>query len=247
MAKRLLIAALLALTVLGAGFLAWGLTPLKPMPEALAALESDAVVQVSAGEWTVFRPVVGEPTIGLVFYPGGRVDYRAYAPYLHALAQEGYLVALVPMPLNLAVFAPGKAGDVIDAYPQVETWVVGGHSLGGAMAANYASRHPEKIRGLVLVAAYAAESDSLSDLPLKVLSVSGAQDGLTTSEKIERSRALLPADAVFVALQGGNHAQFGWYGSQEGDGAALISREEQQEQLLRVTVDFMRGLDEQPE
>jgi acetyl esterase/lipase len=131
-------------------FILWASTAATPMPEALAALESDAQVHVETDPWLVFRPVDQDPTAGLIFYPGGRVDPRAYAPTARALAEEGYLVVIVPMPLNLAFFAPGRAAEVMAAFPGVENWAVGGHSLGGAMAANFAHDNPEAVRpGLV--------------------------------------------------------------------------------------------------
>ncbi|MGC9335419.1 MAG: alpha/beta hydrolase, partial [Anaerolineae bacterium] len=116
------------------GFAVWAYTPLGPMPEALAALQSGAEVQVKADPWLVFKPAGDEPTTGLVLYPGGRVDPRSYAPAARAIAAEGHVVVIVPMPFNLAVTGAGRAADVISAFPQVERWAVGGHSLGGAMA-----------------------------------------------------------------------------------------------------------------
>ena len=242
MTKKILFAVLALIIIFGAAFIIWSSTPLKPMLEALAALQSDADVQVTSDGLTVFTPLGKQPSAGLIFYPGGRVDYRAYSPYLHSLASQGYLVVLVPMPLNLAVFAPDKAGAVIREFPQVKTWAVGGHSLGGAMAAHYAAQHPDQVQGLVLLAAYPAESDSLAGLATKVISIHATQDGLATPAKIEASRLLLPENTRFVTIQGGNHAQFGWYGLQGGDGVATITREEQHSQLLQATIDFMQTL-----
>lgn len=242
MIKKIVIAVLAFFIAAVGGFVAWGSNPLKPMPEAIAALQSDDVVQVTSGSWTVFQLESQQSDTGLIFYPGGRIDYRAYAPYLRALAEQGYLVVLVPMPLSLAVIAPERAADVIQAFPQVKTWAIGGHSLGGTMAATFAVRNPEQIQGLVLLAAYPAGSDSLVDQKIKVLSISATHDGLATREKIAASRSLLPGDAFFLAIQGGNHAQFGWYGLQDGDGAAEISREEQQAQVVQVIGEFMRSL-----
>ena len=76
----------------------------------------------------------------MIFYPGGRVDPRSYAPAARAIAAQGYLAVITPMPLNLAVFTPGRAAQVIAAYPEIHTWAIGGHSLGGAMAANFSHK-----------------------------------------------------------------------------------------------------------
>ncbi|MDW8317331.1 MAG: alpha/beta fold hydrolase, partial [Anaerolineae bacterium] len=238
--KRLVIL-LAVLAVVGlAAFLVWAYTPLGPAPEALAALQSDAQVRVGQSHWMVFWPAEGAQDTGLILYPGGRVDPRAYAPMARAIAAAGYPTVIVPMPLNLAVFGVERADWVRAAYPQVERWAIGGHSLGGAMAAAYAYRNPDAVQGLVLWASYPAANNSLADRDdLAVVSIYGSLDGLATPETVEASRSLLPADAQLVAIEGGNHAQFGWYGPQPGDNAATISHEAQQARVVEATVQLL--------
>ena len=225
-----------------AGFLIWALTPLGPMPEALAALESSESVVVEQDQWYVFKPLEGEPETGLILYPGGRVDPRSYAPAAHAIASEGYQVVIVPMPLNLAVLGAGRAADVMEAYPEIEDWAVGGHSLGGSMAANYAAGSTETVDGLVLWAAYPASGDDLSRSEITVTSIQGALDGLVSDEDIAGTQYLLPPNVVWALIQGGNHAQFGWYGDQSGDNPAEISREDQQQQIIQATLALLENL-----
>jgi pimeloyl-ACP methyl ester carboxylesterase len=245
MKNRLLRAAaaigLVLLLAVGA-FAAWALNVPAPQAEALAALQSDANVTVEQGEWLVFAPAGEAPVTGLVFYPGGRVDARAYAPAARAIAAEGYLVVIVPMPLNLAVLAPGRAADVMAAYPEVAAWAVGGHSLGGAMAANFAAARPEAVRGLVLWAAYPAASDDLSAADLAVVSVYGTRDGVASVEDVLAAAERLPPDTGWVPLAGGNHAQFGWYGPQAGDDAASLSHADQQARTVAATVALLAAL-----
>ena len=225
-----------------AGFVVWAGTAAAPMPEALASLRSDTHVEVDQDPWLVFRPVGEEPEVGLVLYPGARVDPRAYAPAARALAEDGYLVVIVPMPLNLAFFAPDRAAEVMAVFPEIERWAVGGHSLGGAMSSRFAHQNPESVHGLVLWAAYPASTDDLSASSLAVTSIYGTLDGLATEEKIEASRPLLPPDTDWAAIEGGNHAQFGWYGPQSGDNPATISRSEQQEQVVTATLALLSEL-----
>ena len=228
------------------GFVAWGLVIPAPMPEALVALQSDSQVKVSLEPWLVFQPTQSSPTTGLIIYPGGRVDPRAYAPQAHKIAEKGYLVVIVPMPLNLAVFGSGRAASVIQAYPDIEKWVIGGHSLGGSMAASYAYNHTDQIDGLVLWASYPANSNDLSKSTIRTTSISGSLDGLSTPAKINTSRSLLPQDTTWVQIEGGNHAQFGWYGDQSGDNPATISREEQQAQIVQFTLDQLKSVNNSP-
>ena len=243
---KILLGILGLLVVLTAGFVVWGETPAAPMPEALAALQSDggadAKVTVTLSPWLTFEPVGVQPTVGFIIYPGGRVDDRAYAPQAHAIAAQGYLVVIVPMPLNLAVFNINGAQAVIDAHPEIKRWAIGGHSLGGSMAASFAHAHPNAIQGLVLWASYPAGSDDFSQSTLPVISIYGTNDGLATPAKIDASHVLLPADTQWTPIQGGNHGQFGWYGLQAGDNPADITRQEQQAQIIQATSSFLASL-----
>jgi hypothetical protein len=229
------------------GFYVWASVVPAPMPQAIAALQSDAQVTVTTTRWLVFIPADKQPTTGLVFYPGGKVDARAYAPLAHNLAAAGYLVVIPPMPLHLAVFAPDVALSIEAAYPAVTHWVVGGHSLGGSMAAQFVFNHPDKVQGLVLFASYPGNNNSLANFTLKVVSVSGSLDGLATPAKIEASRPLLPAGTTWVVIQGGNHGQFGWYGDQSGDHPASISREEQQAQAEAAVLELLKSIEQNPQ
>lgn len=240
---RVILAVFALIFVLSAtGFVVWGETPSQPMPEALAAVNSDAQVTVTSGQWLVFTPAASQPAAGFIIYPGGRVDYRAYAPAAHQIAAQGYLVVIVRMPLNLAVFDVNAAQKVQAAYPQIQHWAIGGHSLGGSMAATFAKTHPGAVQGLALWAAYPAASDDLSRSGLRVVSIFGSQDGLATGEKMDASHPLLPADTTWVKIAGGDHAQFGWYGDQAGDNPASISRSEQQAQVVTATLAMLENL-----
>lgn len=241
--KLILLGFLALVVLLGVGFVLWASNPLPPMPQALAALKSDTQVEVIAEEnWLTFLPRTAAADLGLIVYPGGRVDFRAYAPLAKSIAAQGYPVFLVRMPLNLAVFKPNAAEAVMARYSQIARWAVGGHSLGGAMAANFVKKQPQKLVGLILWASYPASNDDLSKADLAVLSIYADQDALATMDKIQASRPLLPSNTQWVRIKGGNHAQFGWYGDQPGDGLATISREAQQEQILTATVQFLAGL-----
>lgn len=232
--RRILVsfAGLLVLIIIG--FSIWAYTPAKPMQAALDSAASAEVLNLGSGTALVFKPSDGKATAGLIFYPGGRVDYRAYSPMAEALAKKGFLVIIPRMPFNLAVFGYNQAEKYIQEYPAIENWVIGGHSLGGSMAAHYIFGHQQAGYGLLLVASYPAGSDDLSDYAGSVYSIYASLDGLTTSEKIQNSRSLLPMNTEFIEISGGNHAQFGWYGKQPGDNDAVISRVTQQEYLVNA-------------
>lgn len=205
-------------------------------PVAEDALLSDAAVTVTerGGGW-VFAPK--DPSAGLIFYPGGKVENTAYAPLLHALAEDGILCVLVKMPCNLAVLDPNAAKGIPEDFPEVKDWYIGGHSLGGAMAASYASRHADTVKGLVLLAAYSTAD--LTGSGLRVYTTYGSEDGVLDREKYAAYRNNLPPDTTEVVLSGGCHAGFGSYGVQKGDGTPTLSAEEQQQQTADAVAAWM--------
>jgi len=237
---KIVLAILTAILACAIGFIVWAETPLGPMPDVEAALHSDSVVDVSRTSGLAFYPHGTSPSTGLILYPGGRVDYRSYAPVARAIATQGYLVVIVRMPLNLAVLDANKAVGVIRSYPAITTWVVGGHSLGGAMAARFASNHVSEVGGLVLWAAYPPSGSDLSRTDVAAVTIRGSNDGLASAADIDRSLARLPESTIRVEIEGGNHAQFGYYGDQPGDGKAAISREEQVRQTVEATVQLLQ-------
>lgn len=240
--NKVIIVILLALTVVLAGFLVWAETPQGPMPEALAAMKSDSAVTVTNGPWLVFVPTNFTSNVGFIIYPGGRVDYRSYAPEAHALAAEGYLTVIAPMTLNLAILSENSATDIINAYPQVKAWAIGGHSLGGVMAAQYCHDNPGKIQGLVLWAAYPESGTDLSNSNLTVTTIHGTLDGAVSESQIQDSMKQLPPGTTRVEIVGGNHGQIGWYGDQPGDNPATINRSVQQAEIVNATVQVLQKL-----
>ncbi len=224
-----------------ASFVAWGMTPLGPTAEAVAAMESDAsVVAEDNGDFVVFTPLTNPPITGFIFYPGGHVDSRSNAPIAREIASRGYLISIVKMPLSLAIFDVNKVDDVIEAYPDTRYWVIGGHSLGGPAAASYAKNNPGKVLGLVFWTSYPAGSDDLSGIELKGLTTFGSNDRVLDMQNFNATVPLLPPGTIIQVIEGGNHSQFGNYGSQKGDGTATISAGEQQLQAADLTVRILR-------
>ena len=173
----------------------------------------------------------------MVFYPGGKVDEKAYIPLLYRFAEEGMDVCLVKMPFHLAVFGIDKADQVMSQY-DYENWYIGGHSLGGAMGAAYAAGHADELRGVVLFAAYATKK---LDDSLKEIVVYGSEDGVLRLSKLREGRQFAPKRYFEHVIEGGNHALFGNYGEQEGDGTGLISAQEQQAETVRVVMEAVEG------
>jgi len=162
---------------------------------------------------------------GFIFYPGGKVEHTAYIPLMNALPAAGILCVLVEMHFHLAVFDIDAAEGIQEAYPHIENWYIGGHSLGGSMAASYLSKHTDSFDGLILLGSYSTAD--LRDTGLQVLSIYGSEDRVMNREKYDQNKQNLPADFQEILIDGGCHAYFGTYGTQEGDGTPAISNEVQ--------------------
>lgn len=166
----------------------------------------------------------------IVLYPGGKVEPLAYQSFMGQFAKEGFLVVIAKMPFNLAVLNSNKLDDIINEHPEIEDWYLIGHSLGGAMGANYIADHPQDIEGLYLLASYPTKD--LKDFKGKMLSIIGEKDCVLNMESYEENKKYLPTQVKEHIIMGGNHAQFGNYGKQRGDCEAIINQQQQQEKTF---------------
>ncbi|MFW6292371.1 MAG: alpha/beta hydrolase [Spirochaetota bacterium] len=247
----------IGLLVVAAVVLAAGCSSYQPLTEPASTLPPGVELS-DEGDYLALSPsggVDGDDSAGaaapqgIIFYPGGLVEPEAYVSMLAPLAADGTPVAILRVPADLAVFSPNRATRVIESGfgAAARTWVVAGHSLGGAMAARFAARtagdYPS-VRGLILLAAYPAQSDSLAGRDVPVLSIWASEDGLATAEDRRETADRLPEGARVVVIEGGNHAGFGEYGPQDDDGEATIPREAQHERVRDVIMGFIGSIDD---
>ena len=211
-------------------------------PEALAAMASDSQVIVESGEDIVFRPAGRTPAMGVILYPGASCDIRGYAPVLRRVAAAGYLVVDASMPLEYALFAPNKAQQIMAAHPEINRWVLIGHSMGGAMAGTFVKNHPQHIAGLVMWDAYPASSLAESALPVWV--VHRAQLNGTPPAWSISKRGTFPAATHWTPIPGGIHMFFGAFtgGGYREDWAPQITRDAQHEQQVAATLAALQAM-----
>ncbi|MEG2195698.1 MAG: alpha/beta hydrolase [Terrisporobacter sp.] len=234
-ALKITVGILVALIV---GFFTWVSNSYKPQNLAKEALLSDSEVEVNVDKFISFTPKNTEATKGFIFYPGAKVDPKAYAPLCKQVAKEGYEVVVVDMPFNLAILSYNRGEKVIKEYSNIKTWVVGGHSLGGTMAAKFASEN-NMVDGVVLLASYPI-GDELKDMGKEVISIWGSKDGVVNFENLIKSKEKLPVDTTYSEIEGANHAQFGDYGNQKGDQIPIIDRQKQIDIAATDIVKFMK-------
>jgi pimeloyl-ACP methyl ester carboxylesterase len=212
------------------------------------------ITQTENVNYFAFEPET-EATTGIIFYPGAGVTAESYNSWLEDLAEEGYLTISTKMPLNLAVLDVNAALRIQNKFPNIDTWILGGHSLGGAMSIELTKKNltNNKFQGLVLLAAYPSATTNISSWNGQVLSLSGANDLVTTPDEIEEGKPRLPAGStvtavhqftatagsIYYEIEGGNHAQFGNYGPQTGDGTATISATAQQDEVVHAIQTFL--------
>lgn len=204
---------------------------LAPYP----ALATPTIASQTSSTGILLNPD-GDKSTGIAFIPGALVDPRAYENIWAPIAQAGYPVYIAKPAFGLAFSVPDVIAQARTAAPDVQRWVVAGHSLGGAVA----SGQTQEAAGLILLGAYPI--NDISDAQVPVLSVSATNDALSSPANIEASKADLPAGAEFVVVDGGVHAYFGDYGPQAGDGQPTITREQQQSQTQAAVKDFLAGL-----
>jgi pimeloyl-ACP methyl ester carboxylesterase len=208
---------------------------------ALTALQSDKKVSISLGKDIVFAPGSQQPDTGVILYPGGRCDSRAYAPVMRSLAYVGCLVVIPQMPLRLAVLDMNRADKIMAIHPSIRRWIIGGHSMGGAMAAAWVYKHPElagdRVKGLFFLASYPSGMYAMPDSALPITLIYGTHDMITRNNEFEASRQRLPAHTMYRAIEGGDHYQFGSFGNV--DVTATITRAEQQRQVTQALLQFV--------
>ena len=209
--------------------------------KAAAALKStESYNVVNTDNSITFTPTQNRSTTGIIFYPGGKVQPEAYSVIASKLAVKGYTVIIVKMPFNLAFFGVNGADDVIAKHPEINSWVIMGHSLGGVFASEYAVNHQDKIKGVVYLAAY--PSTNASNATFKALSIRGSLDNLTTAQDVSNNKNNFPANTVFITIPGGNHYNNGNYGPQAGDNNSTITREQQQNRTVGYILEFLKNI-----
>jgi hypothetical protein len=240
--KRFWLTMTVLVVVMGLTF--WGIKWIafarQPLPEAVEALASDDLVTITQEPWLSFFPAQNPAKVGFIFYPGGRIDPGGYAPLMKSIANDGYLVVVPEMPLNIAAFQPNIADEVIAYFPSIRLWVIGGHSVGGTMAAQYTNAHRETINGLVIWASYPADNTDLSDYAQSVASIYGSRDPRVNDKSVAERVSLLPSNTRYFRIEGGDHHQFGSYEIDPDEHHAAISRTSQQEQILQATLEILR-------
>lgn len=232
----------LVVALAGVGVVAYLETPYRGDGDRVAAVHDreDVTLDRDDGAYVLRGGDPTEDAVGMVIYPGARVHPESYVWTLAPIAAERDVLIVIPeMPLNLAILDSDAADEVRNRHDDVDRWVVGGHSLGGAMACRHADGNPDDVDGLVLLAAYCDEDDDLRDDDLAVLSVQGTADGVVDRETERDNRDLLGDDATIVEVEGMNHAQFGAYGDQRGDDPAEIDDAAARDALVSAIVDWL--------
>ena len=191
--------------------------------DAIAKFQVEGVSEKVLEKDVIAYVPEGEIKAGFVFYPGAKVEYTAYAPLLKACAEKGIACILVKMPYNLAILGINKGVALTEYFPDIKDWYIGGHSLGGNIAANCAANHKDIFKGVILLGSYSTTDIS----SLRVLSVLASNDKIINTKNYDKYMDCLPQVFTERTIIGGNHSNFGMYDLQKGDGEATIEPEKQ--------------------
>ncbi|MCQ2751584.1 MAG: alpha/beta hydrolase [Coriobacteriales bacterium] len=217
-------------------------TPLKAQEKSLSIYNNPSAnveVETNADGYIAFSPAnMNDVDTGVVFYQGARVDIEAYSCLFNGLAAQGVLAIGLKSPMNFAILNQDAAIKVIEKYPQIKSWYLAGHSLGGVAASNCLAAHPDAFSGIIFCASYPA--NDLTKVNPRVLTVLASNDKICTQDKVESAKSKLPIGSREFVIRCGNHAQFGDYGPQQGDGEATISYNEQNAQLVDQMLKFVK-------
>ena len=215
----------------------------KADEKTIAAMEAEteSVRDEKTDDYEVFVPEnTDDIKAGIIFYPGGWVDFRAYEGLMYEIADRGYVCVLLRAPENLAFLKVGEADEakeIRDRYPAAKDWYLAGHSLGGAAAGLYLPKKEDDYSGIILLASYITKD--LSDSDLSLLSIYGDRDGVLNMEKYRENRKNWPAHSREEVIRGGIHSYFGAYGLQKGDGEPDITCLEQTEETADLIDAFI--------
>jgi hypothetical protein len=240
--KKLVLIIILAIILIGVAYFAYYVSDYYHADSrALAALNStESYTVLNTADSVTFTPTANLSTTGIIFYPGAKVQPESYSVIASQLAANGYTTIIVKMPFNLAFFGVNRADDVIANHPEISSWVIGGHSLGGVFASDYAVNHQDKIKGVVYLASY--PSTNASNATFKALSIRGSLDNLTQADDISSNLDKFPTNTTFITIPGGNHFNYGDYGIQSGDNNSTITREQQQNQTVNAILEFLQTI-----
>ena len=199
-------------------------------------LESNTEVEVTKIDDGYFFNGKGNQD-AIIFYPGAKVEAKAYAPLLFELAKDGIDTFLIEMPCNLAFLGKSKANSILNNY-NYNNYYLMGHSLGGAMGASFVASNSTKFSGMILLASY---STAKLKENLKVLSIYGTNDGVLNLEKYEANKSNLPSSTIEYIIPGANHSGYANYVTQSDDHLALITVKEQQDLTKNKIIEFLNN------
>ncbi|MEM8485366.1 MAG: alpha/beta family hydrolase [Bacteroidota bacterium] len=243
--NKVLLGIRLLMPIFAVSFLVWQITSMQARNVDDALLESSATVTTThIEEYIEFKPATDTLGAGLLFYPGALVDPVAYVPMARAIAEAGFVVRIIKVPYRMDRFPWQREAvkERTDAAVAERNWVLGGHSRGARMALAYTVENEAKLSGLLLIGSSHPREVSHANLAFPVLKIYGSRDGLASPEEVEQYKHNLPAHTIWHRVEGGNHAQFAWYGSQLGDDSATISREAQHQATVNVIVEFLNAI-----
>lgn len=193
---------------------------------------------------------VGSSLPALVLVPGGRVPRESYRWLGEALALRGVVTAVPEAPYDLAILdaarVPATAELLRSGRGLLSGLVgpklaVGGHSLGGVVAA--AAAVDGGFDALVLLAAYPASGDPVESLQIPSLSIAASRDCSAELDDVRAGWQRLPAPTILATVLGSTHYQFTASDEQDReDCPPEVTLDVAHQRIARVAAEFLNAV-----
>ena len=204
-------------------------------------LNSGIVSVIETDDQITFKSNTSKNELEIIFFQGGLTDPKAYAPLCKKLAENGFTCHLIKMDWRLPQHDYQKVSRLFDL--KQKKYVLGGHSQGGKMAAQFVYENPNDLKGLFLMGTSHPRDIDLSTQKIPCIKLYAENDGLASVEEVMENKSKLPGNTKLVLIKGGNHSQFGYLGQLLMDNSADISLEEQQQQTFDHLINFMNEIE----
>lgn len=203
-------------------------------------LNSDMVSVIETDDRYTFKPHTSKNKFDVIFFQGGLTDPKVYAPLCRKFAENGFTCHLIKMDWRLPQFSYQKISNLFDL--KQGNYIIGGHSQGGKMAAQFVYENPGLMKGLFLMGTSHPRDIDLSNQNIPCVKLYAENDGLASVKEVMTNKNKLPEGTKLVLIKGGNHSQFGYLGKLFMDSSSNISLEEQQQQTLDSLINFMNEI-----
>ena len=205
-------------------------------------LESDNKIEVIEDNSKISFIHDTSSILEIIFFPGGLVDPKSYIPLSRKIAESGYNIHIIKMPWRMSTKGYNNIKKIFNLKNKQKKFILGGHSQGGKMAAQFTYENPELISGLYLLGTSHPRDIDMSKIQIPSIKIYAENDGLASVDEVIQNKLKLPKETQLSLIKGGNHSQFGYFGKLLFDGKATKSREKQHQETVNILLNHFEKI-----